>query len=123
MAVDPELDAGRIFAGSEGNPLFALELARASALGAQTANESLDSLLDERLEGLSAHARELLPWAAALGRSFDPELLALMRNTSSTELLHALEQLERHGVVRAASAPARRGRRGVPNPFRAPLSQ
>ena len=99
-------DADAAFASSEGNPLFAIEIARAAAAGADTRDEPLDRLLDERLERLSEPARDLLPWAAALGRSFDPEVLALVRGSAATDLVEALDDLERHGVH-----PRDRGRR------------
>jgi DNA-binding SARP family transcriptional activator len=102
-SVNPAADADAAFASSEGNPLYAIEIARAAAAGAGTRDEPLDRLLDERLERLSEPARDLLPWAAALGRSFDPEVLALVRGTSSSELVAALGELERHGVLRASA--------------------
>ncbi|HVV16435.1 MAG TPA: AAA family ATPase [Polyangia bacterium] len=103
-AINPTADGAEAFASSEGNPLYALEIARAAAAGAPTANESLNGLLDERLERLGEGARDLLPWAAALGRSFDPEVLALVRGTTAADLIGRLEELERHGIIRAASA-------------------
>ncbi|HSS37696.1 MAG TPA: AAA family ATPase, partial [Polyangia bacterium] len=103
-AINPAVDGAEAFASSEGNPLYALEIARAAAAGAPTENESLDRLLDERLERLGEGACDLLPWAAALGRSFDPEVLALVRGTTVAELIGRLEELERHGIIRAASA-------------------
>jgi DNA-binding SARP family transcriptional activator len=102
-AVSPDLDAAQTFASSEGNPLYALEIARAAAAGTGHRDESLEHLLDDRLERLADGGRELAPWAAALGRSFDPEVLALVRGTTPAELLDALEDLERHAVIRAAS--------------------
>jgi predicted ATPase/DNA-binding SARP family transcriptional activator len=102
-AIDPTADADAAFASSEGNPLFAIEIARATAAGADTRDEPLDRLLDERLDRLAEPARELLPWAAALGRSFDPEVLALVRGGPASALVEALDHLERHGIIRATS--------------------
>lgn len=103
-SVHPGIDVDEAFASSEGNPLFALELARsadadanASALG-----DSLEGLLDERIARLEDTARELLSWAAALGRSFDPEVLGRVSGIAASPLLAALERLERHGIVRPA---------------------
>ena len=103
-AVNPAVDADAAFAASEGNPLFAIEIARAAAAGGETPDEPLDQLLDERLERLGEPALDLLPWAAALGRSFDPAVLALVRGTAASDLVGALDHLERHGVIRATSA-------------------
>ena len=100
-AVNPTTDADAAFASSEGNPLYAIEIARAAAAGADTGHEPLDQLLDERLERLAEPARDLLPWAAALGRSFDPEVLARVRGAPSSDLVAALDHLERHGILRA----------------------
>jgi predicted ATPase/DNA-binding SARP family transcriptional activator len=105
-AISPTANAAAAFAASEGNPLFAIEIARAAAAGAETQDEPLDRLLDERLERLSEPARDLLPWAAALGRSFDPEVLALVRGGDAVDLVDALDHLERHGVIRATSGAA-----------------
>jgi DNA-binding SARP family transcriptional activator len=89
-----------ILTASDGHPLYALELARAHAAGATAG--TLDALIDERLARLDDGARELLPWAAALGRTFAPEVLADVTASGPAELLAALEGLERHGIVRPA---------------------
>jgi DNA-binding SARP family transcriptional activator len=102
-AIHPALDAQEAFASSEGNPLFALEIARAAASGAERRDDSLEGLLDERIARLDEPARDLLPWAAALGRSFDPEVLARVSGVGVAPLLGALDHLERHGVVRPAA--------------------
>jgi DNA-binding SARP family transcriptional activator len=99
-AAHPTLDGARIFAASDGHPLYALEIARALAEGGRPVEATLDALIDERLAGLEDGARELLPWAAALGRTFAPEILADVTATDGTTLLAALDSLERHGIVR-----------------------
>jgi DNA-binding SARP family transcriptional activator len=99
--LDPSGAIGSILAASDGHPLYALELARARAAGGGDATPgSLDALLDERLARLDEAAQELLPWAAALGRTFAPDVLADVASTSAAELLPALDDLERHGIVR-----------------------
>jgi len=112
-AVHPDVDASEAFASSEGNPLFALELARSAraiATGDLLPGEAtglvggtLDELLDERIARLEEGTRELLTWAAALGRSFDPDVLARVSGIAAPALLPALERLERHGMVRPAA--------------------
>ncbi len=93
-----------------GNPLFALELAHSGG-------QALQSCVQERLERLSAVAREVVSMAAALGRAVDPQLLELGLGRSLHDLLPALEELEatrllvpteegyifRHDVVREAA--------------------
>jgi predicted ATPase len=101
-AVDESLDASILFEGSGGNPLFALELARSVSGGGQPRSETLESLLAERLERLDGRARNLVPWAAALGRSFKPELLSLVSGVTPLELFEAVEELERKGILRSA---------------------
>lgn len=107
------LDAGRIFADSGGNPLFALELARASAdedAGGAPDDEGdgtadLEELIRGRFARLDESAREVLRWAAALGRSFDPATIALLVDRPLPALLPALDQLEHHNILR----PGERG--------------
>jgi hypothetical protein len=94
----------RAFAESRGNPLFALEVARALARGEAPLSDSLDGLLRERLDHLEDRAREILPWAAALGRGFASELLGSVTGLPPAELLAGLGELERHGVLRAGEA-------------------
>ena len=107
-AVDPDLDATTIFADSEGSPLLALELARirgrADGDGGQSSRRTLDAAIASRLSCLTARTRDLLGWAAALGRSFDPELLGRTAGMAPPELAAALEELERRGILRVANA-------------------
>jgi len=103
--VDAGVDSSRVFAESAGNPLFALELARAGRDG--DASLGLDALIAERLERLEPRARELLPFAAALGRSFSPELLDRASGVPAAELLAAVETLERGGILRSSDDGAR----------------
>jgi DNA-binding SARP family transcriptional activator len=99
-AMDAGGDAERVAHESAGNPLFALELARAAGAGAKH-TDSLDALMADRLDRLDAGARDLLPWAAALGRGFRVDTLARAASLGDTELLSALEGLEKRGVVRS----------------------
>ncbi|MGD1939887.1 MAG: BTAD domain-containing putative transcriptional regulator [Leptolyngbyaceae cyanobacterium] len=89
------LDPQKIYADSGGNPLFALEAARAVT---QT-NNTLADLIGDRLQRLGATARDLLPWAAALGRRFDPTTLALAAGYAPLQFLTAIEQLEAQQIV------------------------
>lgn len=100
-SVSGEVDAAEVFAGSEGNPLFAIEMARARGPGHDGVSRTLTALISDRLERLDDNARRLIPFAAALGRSFDPQILARVVNMPVTELLGALDDLERRGVFRA----------------------
>jgi DNA-binding SARP family transcriptional activator/tetratricopeptide (TPR) repeat protein len=104
--VDPTVDVARVAAECDGNPLFALELARALR-GGDPRSETLSGLIDDRLARLDDRGRELLPWAAALGRSFDLDTLGAVAGLVPGELLAAVGGLEQRGIVRAD--PAGRG--------------
>ncbi len=99
LRIGPETDVERAVAESAGNPLFAIELARATGASEST---TLDQLLADRLSGLDPRARELVPWAAALGRHFDVEILGRATGMPSGEMMTALETLERCAILRAA---------------------
>jgi serine/threonine protein kinase/tetratricopeptide (TPR) repeat protein len=103
--IAPKIEADALYADSGGNPLFALEIARARRSGAGH-SESLTDLIGERLQRLGDRTRGVLQWAAALGRSFDLQTLALVSEKSPIELLEALEELEKRGVIGARIAPS-----------------
>jgi DNA-binding SARP family transcriptional activator/tetratricopeptide (TPR) repeat protein len=94
----PGADADRAWHASEGNPLFALEVARAQ--GGVAGSASLDALIADRLAGVGGRARDLLPWAAALGRSFQAGRLSAVTGLPAAELLSAVDELERRGILR-----------------------
>jgi DNA-binding SARP family transcriptional activator len=96
-----DVDVDRVMAASGGNPLYAREVA--SALRAGHDSAPLDHLLRERLERVEGRARDLLPFAAALGHSFEPAELAAASGLPAADLLAAADELERHGILRAAA--------------------
>jgi predicted ATPase len=104
--VDPALDGARIFAESEGNPLFALELARAHLRGDAEPGPTIETVIAGQLARISEQAREVLLWAAAIGRTFTPDDLARAARLDSADLLMALGELERRGLVRPAGDDA-----------------
>lgn len=99
-------DGDRIFVDSGGNPLFALELARAPVGSDAEDGRSVEDLIRRRLARLDEPAREALSWAAALGRSFDPSTIALLAERPLPDLLPALRQLEAHGILRPGEGVA-----------------
>jgi DNA-binding SARP family transcriptional activator/tetratricopeptide (TPR) repeat protein len=107
-AVDPDVDVGRVRRDSAGNPLFAIEVARALAAGGPTSGEeipaSLEGIIADRLAQLSDAALEIVPWAAAFGRTFDLDALARVIGLGGAALAAGLEELERRGIVRAAQS-------------------
>ncbi len=94
----PGRDAARLYAESEGNPLFAIELGRAQG---DTVPETLDGLLSERLDRLDDRARALVSWAAALGRSFSLDVLGRASAMPAPDLVATLADLERRTILRA----------------------
>lgn len=102
---DPLPDAlTRSLNEATGNPLFALEAARALASGSEELTGSLSSWLTERMERLREQERALLAWAGALGRSFDVDVLARVTGLQTSELLPSLERLEEHAILRGKSS-------------------
>lgn len=90
-------DPAQIHAESAGNPLFAIELARASGRRTEGVPASLTRLVRERMESLGAEHVELVRWAAVLGERFRSEELAGLMALEPGALVDALEQLERLG--------------------------
>lgn len=99
-----EVDAERVFAECGGNPLFALELARALAAHGEALG-SLDALLRDRLDQLEGTARELVAWAAAIGTTFSAELLMRVSGIAAAELVRGAAELERRAFIRPAAGP------------------
>ncbi|MFG6101923.1 BTAD domain-containing putative transcriptional regulator [Leptothoe sp. EHU-05/26/07-4] len=93
--LDTQKISQQIYSDSGGNPLFALEVARANT--GETSD--LQGLIDDRLQRLDGAARDLIPWAAALGRRFNPEILALAASYPPMQFLLAMEQLEHQQIV------------------------
>jgi DNA-binding SARP family transcriptional activator/tetratricopeptide (TPR) repeat protein len=102
--VDRHADTARIFVDGGGNPLFSLELASALAHGGGATTQTLDSLIAERLSRLDEGAADLLPWAAALGHAFTIDTLATLTSLPARDLLAAVGDLERYGVLRVSSS-------------------
>jgi DNA-binding SARP family transcriptional activator len=101
-ALDPRVDPARVLRESAGNPLFAMEVTRALSRGDEALADSLDGLIADRLAYLDDGARDLVPWAAAIGRTFGPEVLASVTGLGASALVNALAELERRGIVRAS---------------------
>ena len=103
-SVCSEVDAMRVFSESEGNPFFALEIARALGAGTDRIPDTIHELVAERIDRLDEHGRELVPWLAVWGRSFPPDRLPAVTELTAANVIAGIELLERHGVVRAHDA-------------------
>jgi DNA-binding SARP family transcriptional activator len=99
--IAPGADPSRIAEATHGNPLFAVEMARALARGGDPLSMRIDALIGDRLARLDEGALALVPWVAAFGRGVPPRLLAAMSGSDPRGLFAALGDLERHGVLRA----------------------
>jgi tetratricopeptide (TPR) repeat protein len=93
----------QVFGDSGGNPLFVLEIARALSQRQSHHGENLETLIRDRLEQLEEDARDLLPWAAALGRSFKSAVVAQVADYPMTQLVSAIAQLEQQSIIRPST--------------------
>lgn len=100
-ALAPGADAAQVFSASAGNPLFALEVARAVPFGEHDIPRTLTETVRDRIDRLPPTALDTLRWGSVLGRTFDVDLLSGLVPGDAEGLVTALEFLERHALVRA----------------------
>ncbi len=93
-------DRERVVEDSRGNPLFALELARSERGG------TLMQVIAARLAQLDGRARDVVSWAAAIGRRFDAGILGRASEMPAGDMLAALEKLEARAIIRPAEGGA-----------------
>jgi len=110
------LDADVAWRQSGGNPLYLLELARATQHGHSGSEsgggsgsgidgvDSLGELITARLASLDAATRDLLAWAAASAREVQPEVVAQVAGLTVPEVLASLERLEHRALIVSAGA-------------------
>jgi predicted ATPase/DNA-binding SARP family transcriptional activator len=103
-AIEPRIDATRVASESAGNPLFAVEMARALVRGETRLSDSLADLIEDRLARIDDATRDLLPWAAALGRSFTLAALERVTRLPAIELFRALRELEQRSIITASAS-------------------
>ncbi len=97
---DAKVDVEGVFAASAGNPLYAIELARAQSAGVAHTPSTLSQLVRERVEQLPEHAADVLRWGAVLGHAIDVERLEALSSLQLDELMGALERLEHSALLR-----------------------
>jgi len=104
----PELER-RVYAETEGLPLFVAEYLAAIAQGDELAEGSLPlelrDLLETRRSGLGPMAHQLLEAAAVIGRSFDLDGVRAASGRSDEEAVDGLEELVARGLVRELAVP------------------
>jgi len=107
-------EVARIFADTDGNPLFVEEIVRSMAQttaqegDAGTSDEAvqpslppkIQSVVEARLVRLSPEARSLADVAAVLGRVFTTGLLASVTGESEDSLLMGLDELWQQQIIR-----------------------
>ena len=97
-------EAERLFAETEGNPLFVVEVLRAGWHGGPgergPVTPRVQSVIESRLAQLSAPARDLLGVAATIGREFTTDVLAQAGQVGEDDLVGALDELWRRRIVR-----------------------
>src|SRR5829696_8407257 len=93
--------AQRLFAGTEGNPLFVVEALRAGwAGGGGAISPRVQAVIEARLAALSPAARELAGIAATVGREFTADVLAQASEAGEEQLVRGLDELWRRRIVR-----------------------
>ena len=93
----PDVDAVRLSQQCAGNPLLALELARAEAEGGNS--QSLTELVQDRISRLDADAVDVRQWAAVLTPRIDLRSLAAMTELDTGTVGHAIEAAEQQGIL------------------------
>ena len=93
----PQLDADTLSHQCGGNPLLAIELARAVASGDSSA--SLDRMIRSRLERFPLPVVELLRWASVLGQRIDVDSLVRVSGSDLESIGEMLHQAEQQGLL------------------------
>ena len=97
--------AARLWAETEGNPLFVVEAVRAgfgsAHRGSIALTPTVQAVITARLDRLSPGARSLVEVAATIGREFATPVLAAASGRNEDDLADDLDELWRHSIVRA----------------------
>ena len=97
--------ADRLWAETEGNPLFVVEAVRAgfgsAHRGPIALTPTVQAVITARLDRLSPGARSLVEVAATVGHEFTTPVLAAAAGRNEDDLTDDLDELWRHSIVRA----------------------
>lgn len=99
----PTVDSTSLCRQCAGNPLLAIELARAQVAGEGVS--SLDELMRERLSRFDVDGAEVLRWAALLSPRIDVAALVRLSGLDARRVEEVLESAERQAMLQ----PAERG--------------
>jgi DNA-binding SARP family transcriptional activator len=103
-------ERARLYAETEGNPLFVVEAVRAGWTAGQRLSPRVQAVIETRLAQLSAPARDLVALAATIGREFSVDVLAAAGDTDEDMLVRSLDELWRRRIVRERGGDVRGGR-------------
>ena len=101
----PEADARRLARESGGNPLLAVELARAEVRGDDSG--SLADLVRDWLARFGVEGGEVLRWAAVLSPCIEIDGLVKLTGLDANAIAAVLEGAERHGMLQATEGGLR----------------
>jgi len=96
----PDMDAARVYELSSGNPLYALEFARAHQDGLDGTPPTILQLVRERITSLPDQASDVLRWGAVLGHAMNLDQLEDLVALPADDLMQALERLEQSSLLR-----------------------
>jgi hypothetical protein len=105
----PAVAIARVVAECEGNPMFALELARNSSDRPDELPRSLKELVRDRIERLPEGPADLLRWASVVGPTFSLQRLLPLLAADLDQLMERLQILERHALLRALETDRQAG--------------
>lgn len=97
-----QADCQRLSEESGGNPLLAIELARAESEG--DSGGSLSELIQERMSRLDVDATEVLRWAAVLAPHINVASLERVTGLDHSLLETALEIVEQQGILQPSDS-------------------
>ena len=99
-----EPEADRLFADTEGNPLFVIEALRAGWRSGRSERSSMSpkvrAVIESRLGQLSEPARDVVAVAATIGREFTTSVLAAASEVDEGALVHGLDELWQRRIIR-----------------------
>ena len=101
----PKADARRLAGESGGNPLLAIELARAEIRGDDSG--SLAELVRDWLARFGVEGAEVLGWAAVLSPCIEIDALVRLTGLDANSVAAVLEGAERHGMLQATEGGLR----------------
>src|SRR3954454_24268016 len=102
-AIPDDAERERRFAQSGGNPLLLIELARGG--GAHALPGGIVAAVRAELAALTPDSQALARGASVAGDPFDLDLAGSVAGLDGTAALAALDELERHTLVRATADP------------------